>query len=392
MKLSMFLLPALLALSSASLQDIVKKSSHTSRVPSLNPDLGNRIPQITANGSMLALMTPAESENRLGQSSSFVFASSNLEWQTFSNSPPDGAIYIDNDYVNRRRDYVCKYGCSSGFYSPSMGPYCRYPLSGKEYSSSTFQILVNKGNFELMEWKDDSWGSVPQNSIYTCSPNDLYVGKNKYGLGKVHVKHEAFFLPWEGDEYYYWYYEVLTIRKDIYSEHMFNVNYATNAKVIEHPPEIMTKSTITNNECSPVVKTVLLSQTYQDEKRWDTSTATTHGIVGTITTKIPFFGSLGMELSAETTKHFSSGTTVVESKTYSVTVEQMVPPNHFCGVSMVGRKYEANVPYTAYLRRKYNNGELRTTYITGTFNGVDIEGVHTVVDRCEPLPNAKPCL
>ncbi|KAM6943909.1 natterin-3-like [Lycodopsis pacificus] len=390
MKLSVLLLPALLALSSASLQDIVKKSSHTRKVPSLNPDLGNRIPQITANGSMLALMTPAESENGPGQSS-FVFASSNLEWQTFYGSPPSGAISIYNNYAGRL-DYVCKYRCSSGFYSPSMGPECRYPLSGKEYRSSTFQMLVNKHNFELMEWKEDSWGSVPQNSIYTCSPNDLYVGKNKYGLGKVHVKHEAFFLPWEGDEYYYWYYEVLTINKDIYSEHMSNVNYATDAKVIEHPPEIMTESTITNNECSPVVKTVLLSKIYQVEKRWDTSTATTHGIVFTITAEIPFFGSLGMGLSAETTKQFSRGTTVVESKTYSVTVEQTVPPNHFCGVRMVGRKYEANVPYTASLSRRYNNGKTRSTPITGTFNGVDVAGVHTVVDRCEPLPNAKPCL
>ncbi|XP_035852977.1 natterin-3-like isoform X2 [Sander lucioperca] len=387
MKLSVLLLPALLAMSSASLQDIVKKSSQIGEVPILNPDLENRIPQITTNGSLLALPPPAEFENRLGQSSSFVFGNSNLKWQTTSGSLPSGAVSIYNGYASRY-DYVCKYRCSSGFYNPNMGHYCHYPLSGKEHRASSFEFLVNKDNFEFLEWKDGSWGSVPQNAVYTCG--DTYVGKNKYGLGKVHVKHKAFFLPWNGDEYWYKSYQVLTLNKEINSEHMSNVNYNTNVKVFQYPPETMTKSIITNNECSPVVKRVELSKTNMEEKRWDTSTSIMSGVSSSITAQIPFI-LMSITLSVETTKQFSSGTTVVESKTYSVSVEQTVPPNHSCSVSMVGYKYKADIPYTARLSRTYRNGQTTWAYITGTYKGVNVGEVHSVVDRCQPLPNSKPC-
>ncbi|GLD75238.1 natterin-3-like isoform X1 [Lates japonicus] len=114
----------------------------------------------------------------------------------------NGAISIYNRYAGRI-DYVCKYGCEAGFYNPTMGPKCHYPYLEKEYLGSPFEILVNKDNFEFMEWKEGSYGSVPQNSVQTCSHKDKYVGKNKYGLGKVQVMHEAFFLPWEGKEYWY---------------------------------------------------------------------------------------------------------------------------------------------------------------------------------------------
>ncbi|XP_039659970.1 LOW QUALITY PROTEIN: natterin-3-like [Perca fluviatilis] len=315
---------------------------------------------------------------------------SSLEWQTSSGSLPSGAISIYNGNA-ARYDYVCQYRCSSGFYNPNMGHYCHYPLSGKEHLASSFEFLVNKDNFDVLEWKDGSWGSVSQNAVYTCSPRDTYVGRNKYGLGKVHVKHKAFFLPWKGDEYWYKSYQVLTLNKEINSEHMSNVNYNTNVTVFQHPPETMTKSIIANNECSPVVKRVELSKTYMEEKRWDTSTAITSGVSSSITAQIPFIGSADIALSVETTKQFSSGTTVVESKTYSVSVEQTVPPNHSCSVSMVGYKYEANISYTARLSRTYRNGQTTRASITGTYKGVNVGEVHSVVNRCEPVPNSKPC-
>lgn len=360
-------------------------------VPYLNPDLGNRIPQITANGSTLALLTPAEFENRPGQSSSFRIGDSNLEWQTSYGSLPAGAFGIQNNYAGRY-DYVCKYSCSSGFFNPSKGPYCHYPLSGKENLGHPFEILVNKDNFEVLEWRDDSWGDVPPNSVYTCSGLDLYVGRNKYGLGKVQVGNGAFFLPWEGDEYWYKYYQVLTIRKDITSEHMSDVSYITdNVEVFELPPETLYRATITNNECSSVVKTVELSESCQEEKRWDISRATTSGVRVTLSAEIPSFGSAGIEFGTETTEQYSVGVIAVESKTFTVSVEQTVPPNHSCGVSMVGHKYTANIPYTARLRRTYGNGQTRLANIDGVFYGVNIGAVQAVVDRCEPLPNAKPC-
>uniref|UniRef100_UPI0037E7502E natterin-3-like n=1 Tax=Semicossyphus pulcher TaxID=241346 RepID=UPI0037E7502E len=385
------LLSALLALCSHSLQDVVEESAQVKEVTPLNPDLEDRIPEFTANGSLLALLAPAENvKNRTAQSFSVRFGGSTLKWLTSYGSLPSGAVYIYNNYA-KRYDYICKYGCSAGFFNPKMGPRCRYPYAEKERLGYPFQILVNKDNFEALEWKGGSWGGVPANSVKTCYGEDVFVGKNKYGLGKVHVRHKAFFLPWEGREYWYKQYQVLTINKDFYKERVYNVRYNTNVKVTEHPPESLHQSTITNNECRPVVKTFTMSKMSQEEKRWDTSTATTTGISSSITAQIPAIGSLGITLSKETTKQFSSGTTVIESKTHSVSVQINVPANHYCSVSMVGRKYEASIPFTALLSRTYRNGRTRVVSITGKFSGMDVGGIHSVVDRCTRLPNARPC-
>ncbi|XP_042343489.1 natterin-4-like [Plectropomus leopardus] len=389
MKLFVLLLPALLALSSASLQDIVKKSSQTKKAAFKDPALGNKVPQITANGSTLALLTP-ESQNGRGPNS-YMFSGSTLEWQTWTGSLPSYAVYIWNSYADRY-EYVCKYGCESGFYYPSWGSYCYYPYAGQEYRSSSFEILVNRDDFEILEWSSGSYGSVPANSARNCyySGHTKYVGKNQYGLGKVHVEHQCFYLPWEGDEYWYDTYEVLSINKNIYKEHMSNVKYNTNVAIIALPPETVTKSTITNYACDTVVKTVVLSGTYQEEKRWDTSIATTIGVSSTVTAQIPFI-STSIGFSSETTEEFSSGTTQVESKSHSVSVELKVPPNHSCSVSMLGFKYKADIPFTALLSRTYHDGRTKSAWVTGVYYGVNVGGVQSVVDRCEPIPNSKPC-
>lgn len=356
----------------------------------LDPDVGNRISNITANETMLTHLHLSEFKSSRDVSFHSL-KSTNLLWQDWRGSLPDGAISIYNGYA-RRYDYVCKYKCEAGFYNPSLGPHCRYAYGGKEKLGSPFAILVNKDQFELLEWKEGSYGSVPHNSLNTCSGVNVYVGKNKYGLGKVVPQHKAFFLPLKGKEYWYKTYQVLTFNKDISSEQIFDVKYKTNGvKIIKHPPETMCKSTITNNECQLVEKSVTLSKINQVQQKWDTSFSITAGVKSSITAKIPLIGSTGIEFSSEVTKQFSKGTTLVESNTHSVTVKQNVRPNHTCGVSMLGFKYKADIPFTARLQRTYRNGKTTTTFITGTYNSVQVGEVRAVVDRCKPIPNAKPC-
>lgn len=345
---------------------------------------------VAANGSMLPHLTPPEFKKSQDQSSFLIFEGTNLEWQAWPGCVPQGAVSIQNEYVNRR-DYVCKCNTSAGFYSPDLGPYCYYGLSGKEERGSAFEILVNKDNFEILEWKEDSWGSVPQNSVRTCSGINVFVGKNKYGLGKVVPQHKAFFLPCKGAEYWYKHYQVLTTSKDVISQDISEVRYKTDGvEVIHHPPETMHKSTITNYECESVVKKENLSGENQMEHRWDIGSATTVGFIGSITAEIPIISSAGIQFSNETIKQFSKETTVVESTTHSVSVQQNVPPNHSCSVSMVAHKYKAVIPFTARLRRTYRNGETRQTSISGTYDSSQIGEVRAAVDRCEPLPDARP--
>ncbi|XP_017283275.1 natterin-3-like [Kryptolebias marmoratus] len=392
MKLFVLLLPALLALSSASLQEIVKKSVQHRKVSWLDPALEDRVPESRGNKVVSSPLTPADLEQQQDLPSSFLFGDNvNLEWLTWDGSLPNGAVSIYNGYTERT-DYVCKYKCEAGFYNPSLGPYCRYPYGEREYYAPEFEILTNKDNFEFLEWKEDSYGSVPKHSVKTCAGVDIYVGKNKYGLGKVVSQFEAFFLPWEGDEYWYKSYQVLTINRDVYSQHITDVKYAIDeVAIFQYPPETMRISGVTNNECQAIVKTVTISKTSEVETTWNIGRATMLGITGSITAKIPFIGSGGIELGVEKTLQFSRGTTVVESISHSVSVELTVPPNHTCRVRMEGRKIKADIPYTAKLSRTYRNGETQWTSISGTYDGVQIGEVRAVVDRCEPVADAKPC-
>ncbi|XP_033946114.1 natterin-3-like [Pseudochaenichthys georgianus] len=391
MTLSVFFLLALLGLSSASLQDIVKKSSLHRKVSFLNPELEGQVPEPTRN-KVLGPLAPADLEQQQDLPSSFIFGNNvNLEWLTWSGSVPNGAVAIYNGYTERT-DYVCKYKCEAGFYNPILGPYCRYPYGDSEYYAPEFEILTNKDNFEFLEWKEGSYGSVPQHSVRTCPGVGIYVGKNKYGLGKVVPQFEAFFLPWEGDEYWYKSYQVLAINRDAYTQHISDVKYGIDeVAIFQYPPETMRISGVTNNDCQTVEKTVTISKTTELETTWNIGRSTMLGITGSITAKIPFIGSGGIELGGEKTLQFSRGTTVVESMSHSVSVALTVPPNHSCRVRMEGRKIKADIPYTARLSRTYRNGESQWTSISGTYDGVQIGEVRAVVDRCEPVVDAKPC-
>ncbi|XP_067377809.1 natterin-3-like [Channa argus] len=392
----LLLLLPLLAVTSAAPQEIVPDTSQLQNVSVLNPDLENGIHQVPVNDTTLANLNHSNFKKVQYRSSFFTLTNTNLQWVTWPGSLPNGAVSIYNEYEGRT-DYVCNYGCSAGFYNPSLGSYCRYAYGGKEELGSSFEILVNKDQLELLEWKAGSYGCVPLNSINTCSWLNTFVGKNKYGLGKVVPKHAAFFLPYTGKEYWYKYYQVLTVNKDVQSEQISNVKYKT-AKIVQYPPETMRKSTTTNNGCQEVVKTVTLTKKTEVQQRWDSSFSITEGVKTTITAQIPNIVSSGIDISAgiefstEKTQQFSKGTTEVESIDHSVSVQLKVPPNSTCTVKMVGYKYKADIPFTAQVRRTYKNGEIRQASITGTYNKVQVGEVVTRVERCVPIPNARPCV
>uniref|UniRef100_A0A673WFS1 Uncharacterized protein n=1 Tax=Salmo trutta TaxID=8032 RepID=A0A673WFS1_SALTR len=114
------------------------------------------------------------------------------------------------------------------------------------------------------------------------------------------------------------------------------------------------------------------------------------GITTGITAKIPLTGSRGVEFSGEKTLQFNRGTTMVAAHSHSVSVELKVPPNHSCTMYMEGRKLTTDIPFTARLSRTYGNGETQWTSISGVYDAVQIGEIRAVVDRCEPVVDAKP--
>ena len=328
---------------------------------------------------------------RQKRSSSIPGASSNLKWvyRRSGHHLPDGSVIYHNTYDNRY-DYICRCRCSAGYHA--KGSNTCVTTGGGDRKCTSFYVLVNKDNFEYLDWKDGSDGSVPKNSIKSCPNGKTYVGKNKYGLGMVYVPDKCLYLPWGGKVYWYWDYQVLTFSKKVGKVQMSDVQYDVNAaKKFSYPPEVMTKATTINHQCRTVKKIPHLSKTYTEEKRWDSSTEISVGVTASFEAKIPFVGSTGIELSATTTKSFSKGSSLSVSKTLGLDVEVWVPPNHTCGVRIMGHKYKTIVPYKAVLTRTYPSGTKRSTHISGVFNGVNVMDFVTHIDRCIPIPNARSC-
>ncbi|CAL9707704.1 unnamed protein product [Knipowitschia caucasica] len=356
--------------------------------PWLNPSLSEVVPSRASSSSPRPLDLPDSAP--LSDTPMFP-EYVNLKWVRFNGSLPNGAVGIFNGYTERT-DYICKVNCESGFYSVGKGNVCHYPYADNEHTSSKFDILVNVDHFEFLVWEEDSYGSVPRYSVRTCPKVDIFVGKNKYGLGKVVSQHEAFFLPWEGDEYWYKKYQVLTLNHDSYSQHISHVEYAIDSmKLFHHPPEALQLARVTNLECSSVQKTVRLEKSTTLEKHWNIGRETRNGSVSTMKAKVPILGTGDVDFSKEQTVTFSEGTMTSETIRHTVEVQILVPPNHSCAVRMEGRRMTADIPFTARLSRTNNDGDTHWTSISGNYDGVNVGEINAVVERCQPVTDAPPC-
>ncbi|XP_076854749.1 natterin-3-like [Brachyhypopomus gauderio] len=394
MRAALVLVLAVLQLCLPPLLCVPTRDLNAANKVQLNPALGDVIPPLGALTVVELPSAPPEftSEKEQEWSSPLMFDDNvSLKWVSWNGSLPNGAVSIYNGYTERT-DYVCKFNCEAGFYTQSKGAFCNYPYANAEYSNPKFEVLVNEDHFEFLQWRSDSYGSVPTDSVKTCAHAGIYVGKNKYGLGKVVPQHAAFFLPWEGDEYWYKKYDVLTVNRDKYNQHISHVEYAIDQiELFNHPPETIQTAKATNYECSSIEKTVLLEKSSTIEKFWDIGRQTRNGSTSFITAKIPIINPNNVDFTKEQTVSFSEGTKIIETISHSMSVQVLVPPNHSCSVRMDAKRMTADIPFTARLSRTYSNGETHWTTVTGTYDGVKIGEINAVVERCKPIPDAPPC-
>ncbi|XP_019740209.1 natterin-3-like [Hippocampus comes] len=356
----------------------------------MDPALIDVVPQLSGAGSPRLMLS--NTSQAAGPSSDFDFEGTNLEWQQWTGSLPDGAVSIYNGYT-KSLDYICKHECDSGYYRPSEGDFCVYSYSGEAVRTDDFSLLVNKDKFEILEWQQGAYGSVAWNAVKNCKDSDKYVGKNAYGLGKVHVSHRVFYLPWGKYEYNYPKdYMFLTINEDIQEDHLMSVTYHTEGiNVVEHPPEMMKNDSVENRECLEATITDTLSKSNKVEHRWQHTFSLSLAASTTFTTSIPHLFEGAIKFSIETNFAVTMGTTYTETTEHKLKLTTKVPPNNLCRIHMVGKKYGADIPYTARLKRTYTSGETKWTTVTGTYSSVQISEVNGMVDRCELVPDAKPC-
>ncbi|NXB12949.1 NATT3 protein, partial [Cnemophilus loriae] len=104
-------------------------------------------------------------------------------------------------------------GCNVGAFEPARGPFCSFPWAGREERSSDFQLLLNPGGFEALEWAEAAFGSTPEGAVEGCPLTDTFVGRSPDGLGKASKEHRALFVAADGEEVWYKRYEVLAVRR-----------------------------------------------------------------------------------------------------------------------------------------------------------------------------------
>ncbi|NWW85527.1 NATT3 protein, partial [Rhynochetos jubatus] len=137
-------------------------------------------------------------------------------------------------------EYVCStsvLSCNTGAYVPDRGPFCYFPYGEWERKTRDFKVLVNVGEFEALDWVDDSFGNVPKNAVEGCPSVDVFVGRNNYGLGKVSKDQRAAFMMVDGEEVWYKWYQVLVVKKGPANVTISDVRYNMSGAV-EHGEDV----------------------------------------------------------------------------------------------------------------------------------------------------------
>ncbi|NWV90581.1 NATT3 protein, partial [Machaerirhynchus nigripectus] len=129
-------------------------------------------------------------------------------------------------------EYVCSTGargCNLGAFDPERGPFCFYAWLEREEKSPEFQILVNPGGFEALDWVDASFGSTPEGAVEGCPLTDIFVGRSRDGLGKVSKEQRALFVAVQGEEVWYKWYQILVVRQGPADVSIADVSYNGSA-------------------------------------------------------------------------------------------------------------------------------------------------------------------
>ncbi|XP_072284653.1 natterin-4-like [Pyxicephalus adspersus] len=314
----------------------------------------------------------------------------NLKWVDWSGSLPSGAVSTSIQYT-KRTDYICSVSnCATGFYTSSKGAYCYYSNADQEYRSSSFKILVNEQNFEVLEWQRHSGGSVPSNAIQRCQ--NMYVGKNEYGLGKVLPSHGVLSLPYNGKEYFYDSYEVLRLYPDYHSQTITSMTYDTSRLAyVEDYNAILGSKLVMNRGCNTLSTTVSLIETTQISKYWDIGRPTNRDVITSFSGNMPVFTGSSVSYSSMPSFDWKEGYPYIQSRQHSYSLQLTVKPNHECEVVLQGRNLHVRMPFSATLSRSYNNGQRRSVSTQGTFNNLQTDDVVIFARPCKRIINVPPC-
>lgn len=316
-----------------------------------------------------------------------------LKWVTFEGQLPTDAVSNWNDYA-KRLEYVCsteKPSCHTGAYVPARGPFCFFPLGSWERSTDDFKVLVNAGGFEALDWVDESFGSVPENAVEGCPSVDVFVGRNRYGLGKVLKGQRALFVVVDGEEIWYKWYQVLVVKKGPANVTISDVHY-NMSRAVEHREDVtLMKTTVKNEGCQGVWKTVTLEEATEIEHDWNMDQRVFTTIRGVLQAALLVFNETGWAVTNVTSILWVGGASISKYVDHTHVVEKEVQPQTACTVALEGRQLDIRVPFTAQLTRGFSDGQLHHVAVTGWARSRAVVGVQASFKECWPITDVPPC-
>ncbi|XP_031466202.1 charged multivesicular body protein 2a isoform X1 [Phasianus colchicus] len=316
-----------------------------------------------------------------------------LSWEPFGGELPADTVSNWNAYTNMT-EYVClskSWHCSTGSYVPSRGPFCTFAFGGLAHNSYEFKVLVNKGKLEALRWVDDSFGDVPENAVEGCESSDIYVGRNRYGLGKVSKEQRALFVTVDGKEVWFKWYQVLTVKTGPAGITISDVLYNVSAAV-EHSEDVtITKTTVKNEGCQGTRQDVTLEEATEVEQDWELDQEIFSSVRGVLEAGLLAFNGMSWEATNVINVTWLGKASAGEYIEHTRKVELEMQPRTTCTVAMVGRRLDARIPFTADLTRDFGDGQPHQVEVTGVARSQQVVGVRAGIEWCWPLPGSTRC-
>ncbi|RXN18599.1 natterin-3-like protein [Labeo rohita] len=262
--------------------------------------------------------------------------------------------------------------------------------TGSAVPNQKVSFLVNKDNFELLEWKKSSYGEIPPLAVETC--NGYFIARDDLGLGYMTQNSLMMLGNKKQDTTEN---EVFTLNHDIKGQHLTIIEYNTNKAETSQNEQILKHFTAANRNCDPAKHQVKLDQGIDKTVSFLKSRTHTFGGTGEISVsgKVPLLASMGgkLGLKYDYSRLNSKTTSIVEKSLHSVSIEVQVPPNHICSIDIKSNTFTADVPYTGQVTRIYNNNEIRRTLINDIYSHQEIAEIQALVNPCTPLSDGKKC-
>uniref|UniRef100_A0A9J7X9A3 Uncharacterized protein n=1 Tax=Cyprinus carpio carpio TaxID=630221 RepID=A0A9J7X9A3_CYPCA len=306
-----------------------------------------------------------------------------LEWVTSAEVPKDAVSFKDktNEY------YIAKHlpQCELCFFDKEKSSCVTWSSnevnkSFRHVSYNEIMFLVNKDNFEMMEWKECTNQKIPPMSVETC--NGYFVAKNAFGyvrMTALSLMKEPVNVPTK----------VLTLNTDIKMQHLHVVEYLMSSVVTAEILEVLKHFQASNKNCKPAKHTVKLDQNIDKITSYQTGRTHKFGVNAEISVNgtLPNITNIGgkLGLKYDYSRSRSNTASVVEKTLHSVGMEVEVPPNHSCTIDITSNTFTAEVPFTGEITRVYKNNKIHKTFINGTYIHQEVAELQTLVNPCQPL-------